>query len=824
MNARYATNGGRLVWAVLMLLLAASARAQTTWYVDDDALNDPGPGDPTVSDPLEDGSPEHPFDAIQEGIDASVDGDTVLVLDGTYIGDGNKNLHFDAKAITVRSDNGPENSIIDCENDGRGFTFHWSGETDSSIVDGFTITKGNLSDGDGGAISCRAASPAITNCTITENQAFARGGGVFCYDASAPLISNCTIAANVAASGGAVFCSNGSNPTFISCTVEQNMAERDDGGAVFCASSDPEFAECIIAENLASRCGGGFCLVHSNPTIVSSTVLANTANQRGGGVYCDEYSNPAITNCSIEDNTSYHGGGLFFTQSNATIANCVIAGNAAGNQGGGVCCYPNSSPQISYSLMHANTALQGAAVFCAESSIWISHCRIHGNTATSGGGGLYATGGSAVTVDNCIITRNSGSGGGGMACYLSSAAVTNCIIGGNNAVSSGGGVWCSWSDGSIDGCTIAGNRATSGGGGILCWGEGPVISNCAITGNTGEDGAGINHVGFSTARPLMITNCLLNGGIADGNGGGIVFGGGNASVTNSTIVGNAAANGGGVYSDFEATAAVANCILRGNQATMGQQISLGRSLHPSRLGVSYSNSEGGVEAVYVEDGCTLDWGDGNIDADAVFVGGASGMWSTNGLYDPNTCEITLTDDEAAWYENELAGRFVNPDATQRVQFVISANSATSITVWADRATIDAGVSWIASGMSYQIHDYRLLAGSPCIDAGDNMVVPEGIETDLDGNSRFVDDSGMPDDGSPPGGGPFVDMGAYEFQGETCFADLDADGDIDLVDLAILLANYGSTGTVYGDGDLDRDEDVDLADLATLLAVYGTTCP
>ncbi len=58
----------------------------------------------------------------------------------------------------------------------------------------------------------------------------------------------------------------------------------------------------------------------------------------------------------------------------------------------------------------------------------------------------------------------------------------------------------------------------------------------------------------------------------------------------------------------------------------------------------------------------------------------------------------------------------------------------------------------------------------------------------------------------------------------CVADLDADRDIDLADLAQLLANYGLTsGAVREDGDLDGDGDVDLSDLAELLAVYGTTC-
>ena len=57
----------------------------------------------------------------------------------------------------------------------------------------------------------------------------------------------------------------------------------------------------------------------------------------------------------------------------------------------------------------------------------------------------------------------------------------------------------------------------------------------------------------------------------------------------------------------------------------------------------------------------------------------------------------------------------------------------------------------------------------------------------------------------------------------CLGDLDDDGDVDLSDLAQLLANYGSSGMTYEDGDLDGDGDVDLADLAGLLAVYGTSC-
>ncbi|TFG48391.1 MAG: DUF1565 domain-containing protein, partial [Candidatus Brocadiia bacterium] len=141
-----------------------------------------------------DGTGDYP--TIQAAIDAAGSGDTVVAADGTYTGTGNCNITFSGKNITVKSQNGPQNCVIDCQNIGGSMGFSFTGgETKAALLDGFTIKNALYASGLGGGngIYCNDySSPTISNCTITGNNL----SGICCDYFSSPTISNCTISGN----------------------------------------------------------------------------------------------------------------------------------------------------------------------------------------------------------------------------------------------------------------------------------------------------------------------------------------------------------------------------------------------------------------------------------------------------------------------------------------------------------------------------------------------------------------------------------------------------------------------------------------------------
>ncbi len=179
------------------------------------------------------------YSTIQAGIDAAQDGDTVLVADGTYTGNGNKNISLEGKAIVLMSENGPENCIIDPQSSGRGFYIH-QGETESTIVKGFTITNGSM-----GGMFIWNCTPIIEECHFIENTSSA----LYLSLADA-TVRRCVFADNTTGSFGGGLTASNANPVIERCTFYSNNAAH--GGAIYLSNSNAMINSCIIAWNTVS--------------------------------------------------------------------------------------------------------------------------------------------------------------------------------------------------------------------------------------------------------------------------------------------------------------------------------------------------------------------------------------------------------------------------------------------------------------------------------------------------------------------------------------------------------------------------------------------
>lgn len=270
-------------------------------------------------------SPETAFATIQKGIDMAVGGDVVTVADDTYTGTGNKNLDFGGRAITVRSENGPEFTIIDCENDGRGFYFH-TGEDENAVVDGFTITNGSADYGAG--VRCDNSSPTINNCIFTSNSAEILGGGIHA-GSSSPVVTNCTFEENRAGEHAGGMCCTHSNALVSGCVFIANSCYNysADGGAMWNAGeTSATIVNCLFVGNTAPESGGAIRNDRSSPTIINCTFAENSATY-GGAVHNAPYSSPTITNCILWGNTAPSGDEIDNNgDSHPTISYCDIEG------------------------------------------------------------------------------------------------------------------------------------------------------------------------------------------------------------------------------------------------------------------------------------------------------------------------------------------------------------------------------------------------------------------------------------------------------------------------------------------------------------------
>ena len=318
------------------------------------------------------------YPTIQSAIDAAGPSDVVLVGDGYFWED----IDFKGKAITVRSENGPDHTAI------RGQVTFQSAEGRASVLTGFSIWPAARATEQIG-IEIIHASPTIEGNRIGRPWPEPTHAAAILCHGGQPLITANTIADNEhnpSSGGPGVMLASGirlygSNALVLFNVLARNSAQgRNEikvwipgrGGAVYCTGGAPVIEGNLIQSNHChgyGAYGGGIHLNGTNAVVRRNAILDNVASGSG---------------TTAMDS---HGGGIYSTGGMPDIQGNIIARNLAGgtvslNYGGGVHC---DSGRIANNTIYGNEA----------TSSWFM-----------GGGGIWGT--SATQVWNNIIWQNKG--------------------------------------------------------------------------------------------------------------------------------------------------------------------------------------------------------------------------------------------------------------------------------------------------------------------------------------------------------------------------------------------------------------------------------
>jgi predicted outer membrane repeat protein len=166
--------------------------------------------------------------------------------------------------------------------------------------------------------------------------------------------------------------------------------------------------------------------------------------------------------------------------------------------------------------------------------------------------------GFTVTGGNADASSFPDHSGGGMHNQQSSPLVNNCTFSGNSANSRGGGIYNTSSSPSLTNCSFYQNAANTGGAVSNNSGSLVNLTDCTFRENSATGGFG-GAVQNTESSPCSAVNCVFTGNTAVF--GGAVSTASSSQLTNCTFQGNAATDsGGGLYSSFNSSPTLANCV------------------------------------------------------------------------------------------------------------------------------------------------------------------------------------------------------------------------------------------------------------------------
>ncbi len=746
-------------------------------------------------------------------------------------------IAFSGKKLTVTGGSFTGNETTNQYNGGGAIYF--SGQ--DLEVSGQTSFSGNISAGDGGAISAELAANGRVNITgearFTDNTAGKNGGALYLAADQKRIVSSWTItienavftnnkidpASGGESGGGAIYLTMDQNVgtmdvSITGCNFEKNSGAC--GGAInsFIAGTssidntpatfnlkitDSTF---LANESTSTRSGNGGGAVRvrmlgeniANLQIIGSKFENNIAQGNGGAVqfygpYGTSYLCPDFTIADSEflSNTAVSGNGGAVeielpggTLEKVNFSNLTFTGNRAGVDGGAVAFSPNSS---SYKLSPKIDALEAV------------DCTFTENHADGNGGAWYLTGRNAGT-EKLVFTRtswlNNSAGGQGGAIMLAPGWKYTNIQSGN--------LQASWEGGSFEA-----NQAGTDGGAICA-------NQWQLKGNSvdfRENHAESN--GGAIALQDTVDGILVNH---------------RSEFSLCQFAGNdARQDGGAIHAAFSVGNLLASCSLKISDGTFGDNTATGNG-----GAVSFSGSGNATMTI---SGSTLSSNSAQQSGGAVSYGGSENAHFSilNSLFARNRAEenggglllngaatlrnLTIVENQS----NIGGGLHASGDGVLVTNTVLWGNRADrgsqvagsaefswcaiegwtgggthNISLQTENAGTDRRGTYYANFIDPAAGDYRLAASSYLINRGDDTSIPAS-EKDLDGQQRIQVGH--------------VDIGAYEsgYKGNMI---LDFSAPASLV--------YGDSATVTASHDGRDGGDISFSSNNPALSVNGST--
>ncbi|HRS95447.1 MAG TPA: right-handed parallel beta-helix repeat-containing protein [Candidatus Latescibacteria bacterium] len=531
----------------------------------------------------------------------------------------------------------------------------------------------NYSEGDGGAVTFNDAFVSFEGCTFARNESYYAGGAVYVYDYDGGGLDKPAARAKADKHGKAD-----------RRAVERPSRRADRLSARPARPTRPHRAAREDRSTKVSR-------DQRRALPGRAARAARPTRQATDG----ELSYLYVEDCQFVDNYSDEdGGALYLHGVQGEFSQTSFNQNEASGEGGAV--YSDYSA-LSFTLSSFDGNYgpdEGGAVDAGYSTLSFDSCAVKNNVSDGYGGGFSLDGSVYLTVNRSLFEGNSTDEGGGIVAYDDChMVVQNSAFIGNSAWSYGG--------------AMAVNSSST-----------LEVSNTSFVDNTSEGtSGGIEVRDYSSASA---DGCTFTGNVGiDGGGGMGVYDDATVVVSNSTFRNNGSAFSGGGVDVYQAGATIVECVFENCTAqsdadwTYGgalyandAQLDVGRTL----IAKSTADHGGGVclemDVTATFTNCTI--------ADNTGVEAGGGI----SLYD-GVVTLNLLNTIVAWNEG---GNVLNPPEGLG-QVVATYSDIFDEEVWPGERNISADPLFV----DREAGDYRLAAGSPCIDAGD----PES-ERDPDG--------------------------------------------------------------------------------------------